>query len=515
MNPRHPTSTVLIADDEANLRKVLRALLEREGYRCLVVADGRAALEAVTAGGVDILITDLKMPKMGGIELLEAVKGLEPDLPVIVITAHGTVDTAVSALKLGAFDYITKPFDRDELKLAVTKARGVHRSGQGRLHDPGETQGRFRLIGQSEPMREIYAIIERVAASPSTVLITGESGTGKELVASALHHHSPRKAKPFIKVNCGAIPADLMESEFFGYEQGAFTGAVGSKPGRFELADGGTLFLDEIAEIPFAMQVKLLRALQEGEFERVGGIRTLRVDVRVVAATNRDLSQEIAAGKFRDDLFYRLNVVPIALPRLSERPCDVPTLVEHFIDKHSRRLGKAIPLVDAEALALLSAYPWPGNIRELENVVERTLLFMDGTALLADDLPDDIRRHGLGSVRLSPAAVPQAQHHQTPTQAAPHPQGSLAAALPLNLRPSREGLPPSVEAGQASMKDIVRQAANDLKRDLIQWALRETSGNVTRAAHLLRISRKGLQNKMKEFGLRDPDEPEEVEIRAP
>ncbi|HET6345785.1 MAG TPA: sigma-54 dependent transcriptional regulator [Myxococcota bacterium] len=466
-------ATVLVADDESNLRKVLKVLLERDGHRAITVGDGPSALAAVKAGGIDIIITDLKMPGMTGLELLQAVKGLEPGLPVIVITAHGTVDTAVSALKNGAFDYITKPFERDELELTVRKAAAVRHSTQHRLQDAGDPRGRFRIIGQSRRMSEIYTVIEKVASTPSTVLITGESGTGKELVASALHENSPRKGKPFIKVNCGAIPKDLMESEFFGYEQGAFTGAVASKPGRFELADGGTLFLDEIAEIPNAMQVKLLRALQESEFERVGGVRTIRVDVRLIAATNRDLATEIAEGNFREDLYYRLNVVPIALPALRDRREDVPLLTYHFVEKYNKRLGKNVTQVTDDALAVLAAHAWPGNIRELENVVERTLLFTDHPEIGVEDLPEELRR----ATGLT--------------------QGPGTGPVPTPM--------PAIETGSASMKDIVRQATSNLERDLIIKALDETRGNVTRAAHLLQISRKGLQNKMKEFGLRETE----------
>ena len=467
-------ATVLIADDESNLRKVLCALLARDGHETVAVPSGEAALEMIRAGGIDILITDLRMPGMDGLALLRAVKGIDPALPVIVITAHGSVDTAVSAMKEGAFDYITKPFDRDELKLAVRKAASVRLVTQTRLIDSGDRQGRYQIIGQSPRMREIYAIIEKVAATPSTVLITGESGTGKELVATALHENSLRTHKPFIKVNCAAIPKDLMESEFFGYERGAFTGAVSSKPGRFELADGGSLFLDEIAEIPPAMQVKLLRALQEGEFERVGGVRSIKVDVRVIAATNRDLAHEIEVENFREDLYYRLNVVPIALPALRERKEDIPLLVQAFIDKYNKRLSKSIRGITEEAIDKLAAYPWPGNIRELENVIERTLLFAEGDEIDARDLPDDLR----------------------------HPE---AKPLPGTARASRpEPLLP-VDAGSASMKDIVRQKTVELERDLILNALVETGGNVTRAAAKLGISRKGLQNKMKEFGLRESE----------
>jgi two-component system, NtrC family, response regulator AtoC len=466
-------ATVLIADDESNLRKVLCALLARDGHETAAVPSGDQALEMVKGGGIDIVITDLRMPGMDGLELLRAVKPIDPGLPVIVITAHGSVDTAVSAMKEGAFDYITKPFDRDELKLAVRKAASVRAMSQQRLQDSGDAHGRYQIIGQSPRMQDIYAIIEKVAATPSTVLITGESGTGKELVATALHENSPRKSKPFIKVNCAAIPKDLMESEFFGYERGAFTGAVGSKPGRFELADGGTLFLDEIAEIPTAMQVKLLRALQESEFERVGGVRSIRVDVRVVAATNRDLQKEIEIQSFREDLFYRLNVVPIALPALRDRREDIPPLVSAFIEKYNKRLNKTVKGISDDALTRLAQYNWPGNIRELENVIERTLLFCEGDLIEGRDLPDD--------------------------------QKSEAGKTPLPIARLRPETLPAIETGSASMKDIVRQATSELERDLIQKALDETGGNVTRAASLLGISRKGLQNKMKEFGLRDPE----------
>jgi transcriptional regulator with GAF, ATPase, and Fis domain len=324
-------------------------------------------------------------------------------------------------------------------------------------------------------MKAIYEMVARVADSPSTVLITGESGTGKELIAKALHRGSSRRDRPLIKVNCAAIPKDLVESELFGHERGAFTGAVGSKPGRFELADGGTLFLDEIGEVPVEMQVKLLRALQESEFERVGGIKTLRVDVRLIAATNRDLKALIADGRFREDLYYRLAVVPIALPPLRDRREDIPLLVRHFVDKYDQRLGKRVEGVDAEAMELLQAYPWPGNIRELENLMERSVLFADGPVIHASALPDSLRETG-------PAPTPLA------------PVGALGAI--------------AAPSG-ASMKEIVRQAQAELERELITRALEETSGNVTRAAKRLQISRKSLQVKMKDRGLRGTLEADE------
>ncbi|MBI3183131.1 MAG: sigma-54-dependent Fis family transcriptional regulator [Myxococcales bacterium] len=462
---------VLVLDDETNLRKVLAAMLRRNGYEVTVAADGEQGLAEFEKNGADIVVTDLVMPKVGGMEVLRAVNSSRPDVPVIIITAHGTVDSAVEAIKLGAFDYITKPFDQAEIQSVVAKAIKQHESAQRWVRDDGKA--RQAMVGDSPQMAEIFKVIDKVADTPSTVLITGESGTGKELIASALHDGSARREKPLIKINCAAIPKDLMESELFGYERGAFTGAVTSKPGRFELADGGTLFLDEIAEIPVEMQVKLLRALQESEFERVGGIKTVRVDVRLIAATNRDLSAEIEAGRFRKDLFYRLNVVPVVLPPLRERKGDIPMLAQHFIEKYNRKLNKKIGGVSEDALLLLQGYPWPGNIRELENLMERVLLFADGPLITGKDLPEPVR----GGAPVAPAE-PAAEEKK--------------AASP----------PP----GEASLKDIVRQKAAELEKDLIAKALEETGGNVTRAAKLLQISRKSLQTKMKEFGLRDEGE---------
>jgi two-component system, NtrC family, response regulator AtoC len=452
---------VLVIDDEANLRKVLAALLRRDGYEVTVAQDGAEGLVELEKNGADVVVTDLVMPKLGGMDVLKAVNATAPEVPVIIITAHGTVDSAVEAIKLGAFDYVTKPFDQSELSAAIAKAVRSHESAQANARS--DAKGRAALVGDSPTMQEVLRIIDRVADTPSTVLITGESGTGKELVATALHEGSSRRNKPLIRINCAAIPKDLMESELFGYERGAFTGAVTSKPGRFELADGGTLFLDEIGEVPVEMQVKLLRALQESEFERVGGIKTTRVDVRLVAATNRDLAEDIEAGRFRKDLFYRLAVVPIVLPPLRDRTEDIPTLVRHFLQKYNRRLNKQVDGVDADALAVLQAYAWPGNIRELENLVERVLLFADGPLIHLKDLPDALR------------GAPSGASFTTLSSAA------------------------SAETG---LKDIVRMHAAELEKDLITRALEETGGNVTRAAKLLQISRKSLQTKMKEFALR-------------
>jgi nitrogen regulation protein NR(I) len=458
---------VLIVDDEPNLRKILSAQLTRDGYDVLTAEDGEQGLQLLREHHIDLVVTDLKMPKVDGMTLLKRALEEEPELPIVLITAHGTIDTAVEALKTGAFDFVTKPFDKDEVRQIVAKAL---KTRELRGHDATPTSGsaRFGIIGSSPGITELYSILERVADTPTTVLITGESGTGKELVARALHEHSSRKDKPFIKVNCAAIPKELIESELFGYERGAFTGAVASKPGRFELANGGTLFLDEIGEIPIEMQVKLLRALQESEFERVGGIKTIRVDVRLVAATNRDLKKLIAVGNFREDLFYRLNVVPIRLPALRERTGDIPSLVDHFLAKFNERLRKRVEGVEAAAMELLVQYPWPGNIRELENVIERAVLFCDTQELRASDLPPEVR------------GIPAMAN-------VPLPEADLQAAL----------------ASEGGLKEHVKVAMSRLEKELVSRALQQTGGNVTHAARLLKISRKGLQLKMKELGLRE------------
>jgi two-component system response regulator AtoC len=467
---------ILVVDDEANLRRVLTAQLARDGYEVHTAPDGDAGLAILREHHIDLVITDLRMPKMDGLELLRQALRTDPELPVVILTAHGTVDNAVEALKTGAFDYITKPFDQVEVRTIVRKAlrtRDLAGIEATREEASGGAGARFGIIGESDAILGIYAVLERVANMPTTVLITGESGTGKELVARALHENSSRKDRPFIKVNCAAIPKDLMESELFGYERGAFTGAVTSKPGRFELASGGTLFLDEIAEIPVEMQVKLLRVLQESEFERVGGIKTIRVDVRLVAATNRDLKREIAAGTFREDLYYRLNVVPIALPALRERLSDIPLLSRHFVAKFNARLKKNVSGIEPEAMERLLSYGWPGNIRELENVLERAILFCDTQHVRLVDLPIDVREGAGEGPRPSQSSI------------AIESQGSLGA----------DGL-----------KEQVKAAMSRLERELIVRALDQTGGNVTHAARLLKISRKGLQLKMKELGLRERDE---------
>jgi DNA-binding NtrC family response regulator len=458
---------VLVADDEPNMRKVLRAMLEHDGYDVHLAEDGAVALDILANHHVDVLITDLRMPEIDGMELLKRVHVAQESMPVIMITAHGTVDTAVEAIKIGAFDYITKPFDRKALREIVAKAARTCELQAKEASVERDQTGRFRIIGRSKPMEEIFQMIDRVAATPSTVLVTGESGTGKELIARALHENSDRKEKPYIRVNCAAIPPTLIESELFGYEKGAFTGAESPKPGRFELADGGTLFLDEIGEVSLEMQVKLLRAIQEGEFERVGGVTTTRVNVRLITATNQDLRARIASGQFREDLYYRLNVVHIHLPPLRERQEDIGLLAEHFLGKYNERLGKKIKAIEEPALQFLATYQWPGNIRELENVLERCVLFCDDETIRTEHLPPDVR--GTEAVAGAP--------------------GPVVAEEDLRI--------------EGGLKDHVKAATANLEKQFIVRALEQTSRNVTRAAQLLKISRKSLQTKMKDFGLRD------------
>jgi two-component system response regulator AtoC len=493
---------VLVADDEANLRRVLAAILSREGYEVIQASSGEEAI-GMLHRNLSAVVTDLKMPRIDGMTVLKRAAQEVPDVPVIIITAHGTVESAVEAVRAGAFDYIEKPFEQDQIRQVVAKAvkqaelqqRAPRPLLEGPSPHAADEAGRFGLVGKAPGMKQVYAIIEKVADTPSTVLITGESGTGKELVAKALHDHSTRRGGPFIKINCAAIPKTLMESELFGYEKGAFTGAVGSKPGRFELADKGTLFLDEIGEIPPEMQVKLLRALQESEFERVGGIKTIKVDVRLVTATNRNLENEIKAGNFREDLYYRLNVVPLHIPPLRDRREDIPLLVEHIIRKFNERLKKQVVGLDPDALERLVAYHWPGNIRELENVLERTLLFCDAPMIGVVDLPGDL---GAGpGMASSTSSAMSAAGSATGIPVFVSGGASSGATMPPSLG--------SAASNPQSLKELVRAETDRVERELIVRALDETGGNVTQAAKLLKISRKSLQTKMKEFGLREKE----------
>jgi len=452
--------TILIVDDEKNYLTILSALLEDEGFEVLTAPGGHEALEIHKSSDLDLILTDMKMPKMDGIELLENIKEIDPDLPVIMMTAHGTVDKAVEAMQKGAYTYILKPFDNERLIIYVKKAITIYQvvKENRRLRDAVESQYRFgNIIGKSKKMRDIFDTIRKVAPSNATVLIEGDSGTGKELVARSIHFNSTRREKPFVAVNCSALAEGLLESELFGHEKGAFTGAVATKKGRFELADGGTLFLDEIGELSQNLQVKLLRVLQEKVFERVGGVRTISVDIRIIVATNKDLQQEMLNGRFREDLYYRLNVVHLVLPPLKERQEDIRLLVNHFIKKYASERQSAAPVigVDQEVDRLFYDYHWPGNIRELENVIERVMILCPGDTIRVSDLPKGFKDNVYNTLHL-------------------------------------DGIP-----ADAKLYDTLAM----IEKALIERALKMSNNVQSHAAAMLGIGKSGLNQKIKKYNL--------------
>ncbi len=455
---------ILVVDDELNMRMVLKAMLKKEGYEVTTAADGIEALEILGREKVAVVATDLRMPRLDGMGLLERILKEDPSLPVIMMTAYGTVANAVDALKKGAFDYLTKPFEQDELKMIILKAVKTRMMGDGDFRAAAGEEDPYQIVGVSHRMAEIHEIIRKVSPTTTTVLITGETGTGKELIAHAIHRNSTRKDQPFIKINCAAIAENLMESELFGYEKGAFTGAVTTKPGKFELAHRGTLFLDEVGEIPREMQAKLLQAIQDQNFERVGGLKTIAVDVRLIAATNQNLQQEIREGRFREDLFYRLNVFPIQVPPLRERPEDILPLCEYFIGKFNRKLSRSVEGIDPEVRERFLAYAWPGNIRELEHLIERMLLMAEEPLL---------------TMKLLPAEF--------------------------SAEAGRETLPSGGLPGEGG-RDVLKSHMEEMERQIIARCLEESGGNVTRAAEKLGLSRKGLQLKMIKHHLRKKEE---------
>ncbi len=384
--------TILVADDERSLREMLEIMLTEEGYEVITASTAEKAMDILDNGAIDLVISDIKMPGASGLEVLKKSIDLNPDVPVIMITAFGSADSAVEAMKDGAYDYITKPFKIEEIKLVVAKALERRRDKEElqRLKDEIALPYQFdEMVGKSDAMAQVFQMIQKVARSRSTVLITGESGTGKELVARAIHQHSSRKDKPFLSINCGAMPEQLLESELFGHQKGAFTSANSDKKGLLEVADGGSFLLDEIGEAPLTIQVKLLRFLQEREFKRVGGVRDIQVDVRIMAATNRNLPDLIEAGLFREDLYYRLNIIPIDIPPLRNRRDDIPLLVNRFVKKFSEFDGKKIK-ISPETMKLLENYSWKGNVRELENVIERAIVLSAGDTIYSENLPDEI-----------------------------------------------------------------------------------------------------------------------------
>ncbi|MDP2840022.1 MAG: sigma-54 dependent transcriptional regulator [Syntrophales bacterium] len=455
---------ILVVDDELNMRLVLKAMLKKEGYEVATAADGQEALQILKEEKIAVVATDLKMPRLDGMGLLHRIMQDDPSLPVIILTAYGTVANAVDALKKGAFDYLTKPFEQDELKTVILKAIKTRQLGDRDLSAPAGDVDPHRIVGASSRMAEIDEIIRKVSPTTTTVLITGETGTGKELIARAIHRNSSRKEQPFIKINCAAIAENLVESELFGYEKGAFTGAVTTKPGRFELAHRGTLFLDEVGEIPRDMQSKLLQAIQDQNFERVGGLKNISVDVRLIAATNRNLPQEVKEGKFREDLFYRLNVFPIHIPPLRERTEDILPLTGHFLEKFNRKLKMQVEGLSPEVRDCLLAYPWPGNIRELEHLVERMVLMAEGPVITMAIVPPEI------------------------------------------VRAAHEPCPAAPGMAETPGRDVLKSHMEEMEKQIIARCLEECDGNVTRAAERLGLSRKGLQLKMIKHRLRKREE---------
>jgi len=442
-------ATLLIADDDPGLRESLERTLTREGYRVVLASDGRAALERVQAGGVDLIVTDLKMPGLTGLELLRAAKAILPDVDVILLTAFGTVEEAVKAMKDGAYDFLTKPFRREQLVKLIDKAlerRDLIEQNRALKKQLEDLRAKGQMIGASPSFRRMMTLIEQIADSSATILIQGESGTGKELVARTIHERSARRNGPFVAVNCAALPESLLESELFGYEKGAFTGAGGRKEGRFELAGGGTLFLDEVADLSLVTQPKILRVLQEGEFERLGGTRSLQVDVRIVAATNQDLAGMVKEKRFREDLYYRLNVITIRVPPLRERHEDIRVLAQHYLRVYAAKNGRKLEGFTGEAVERLESYAWPGNVRELENLIERSVLLARKDRIDAEDLPEEI-----GGVK----------------------------------RPPRDAI-----------LELVGTPLTEIEQRLLDETLRITGGNKTQAAKLLGIDVRTVARKL-------------------
>ncbi len=457
-------NTILVVDDEPNYLIVISELLKEESYEVLTAQSGEDGLKIVEETDLDLVLTDMRMPGMGGLEFLKAIKKYNKDLPVIMITAFGEVEKAVVAMKAGAYNYLAKPFNNEELLVNIRKAIEHYSLLRENLRLRGEAKIRYgfaSIVGKNSRMQEIYQLIEKVAPTTASVLVTGESGTGKELVARAIHINSPREKAPFISVNCAALPETLLESELFGHERGAFTGATSLRKGRFELADNGTLFLDEIGDIPLSLQAKLLRVLQERNFERVGGVKPIKVDVRIITATNRDLKDEVDKGTFREDLYYRFNVLHIHLPPLRERPDDIPMLTEHFISKFAKLLNRPKLKISGDALRYLTGLPWEGNVRELENTIERAAILCSDEVVQVGDVHPGI-----------------VNDKETANWS---PDGDFEKFLPSNL----------------PLPEIL----NGVEEQLVKRALEDANNVQARAAESLGITKSLLQYKMKKFHL--------------
>jgi two-component system response regulator AtoC len=450
---------ILVVDDEENLRLVLRTMLKRAGYEVETASTGEEALEKVEAFGPDVVLTDVRMPKMSGLDLLASLRAKNSPATVIVMSAYGSVDLALEAMKSGAYDYVAKPFKPDEILLTLRKAeeREALRRENRQLREEIRRENKFdEILAKSGQMMEIFRTIAKIADYKTTVLVVGESGVGKELVARAVHRRGGRATGPFVAINCGAIPENLLESELFGHKKGAFTDANADRRGLFEEATNGTLFLDEIGELPLALQVKLLRVLQEETIRRLGDTKDVKIDVRIIAATHRDLQGEVKAGRFREDLFYRLNVLPLTIPPLRERKEDIPLLIDHFIARNNTRLGTAIRGLDADARKALIDYSWPGNVRELENTIERAMVLADSDLLHVQDLPERVRE-------------------------------------------ARDPVQMQLASGELSIKKTTRI----IEEVLIRRALQKTKGNRTRAAEVLEISHRALLYKLKDYKITD------------
>ncbi len=451
---------ILVVDDEENMRHVLKLILEKEGYKVTSAVNGKDALLKTDEDEFDIILSDIRMPDMDGIELLNALKEKVVASTIIMMSAYGTVDTAIEAMKLGAYDYISKPFKGDEIILTLRKVEERKRLEMENCLLRDEVREKYdfnNIVAKSHEMHNIFEIVKKIAPYKTTVLLTGESGTGKELIAKAIHHNSNRSDRPFIAINCGAIPENLLESELFGFVKGAFTDATQSKKGLFQEADEGTLFLDEIGELPLMLQVKLLRVLQEEEIRRIGDNMNIKIDVRMIAATAKSLELEVKEKRFREDLFYRLNVMCIDIPPLRDRKEDIPLLTVHFIDKYNERLGKRIDGIDKKALNLLINHPWKGNVRELENAIERAMIFADTSKLRIDNFPQEIREYN-------------------------------------NKRKAA-----SSDDGELSIRKVVK----DAEKTLVKKVVEKTGGNRAEAARLLEISYRSLMYKLREYGIED------------